>query len=59
MRSEILYFPKELFKIPIFRWYKFIFSGFIYLYSWIKGKYMYKKNMSLEQIWKIPTSTKI
>lgn len=59
MRREIFYFPGELFKIPIWRWHKFILSGFVYAYSWIKGKYMAKQNMSLEQIWKVPKSTKI
>jgi len=56
--SEILYFPIELFKIPLWRWPKFIFSAFIYAYCWIKGKYMTKTNKSLEEIWKVPTSTK-
>lgn len=58
IKSEIFYLPAELFKIPILRWPKFIFCGFVYLYSWIKGKYMAKTNKSLEQIWKTPKSTK-
>lgn len=59
MRREIFYLPKELFKIPLWRWHKFIFCGFIYTYSWIKGKYMAKTNKSLQEIWKTPKSTKI
>ncbi len=58
LKSEIFYLPAELFKIPIFRWPKFIFCGFVYLYSWIKGKQMAKANKSLEEIWKTPESTK-
>ncbi len=58
MRSEIFYLPKEIIKVPIRRWPKFIFSGFIYLFSWIKGTYLAKTNKSHNQIWKVPTSTK-
>ena len=58
MRREIFWFPKELFKIPLLRWPKFFTSGFIYSYSWIKGKYLARTNKSLAQIWKVPTSTK-
>lgn len=58
IKSEIFYLPVELFKIPIWRWPKFIFCGFVYLYSWIKGKYLAKTNKSLEEIWKTPESTK-
>lgn len=58
MKSEIFYLPAELLKVPIWRWHKFIFCGFIYLYSWIKGKYMAKTNKSLKEIWKTPESTK-
>ena len=58
MKKEIFYLPAELFKIPIWKWPKFILCGFIYTYSWIKGKYMAKTNKSLNEIWKIPESTK-
>lgn len=58
MKSEIFYLPRELFRIPLWRWHKFIFCGFIYLYSWIKGKYLAKTNKSLKEIWKTPESTK-
>lgn len=58
VKKEIFWLPKELFKIPITRWPKFLLSGFIYLYSWMKGWYMAKTNKSLKQIWKTPTSTK-
>lgn len=57
-QSEMLSFPAELFKVKIWRMHKFIYSGFIYLYSWIKGYWMNKKNKSLNEIWKIPISTK-
>lgn len=59
MKKEIFYLPKELFKISIFKWPKFLLAGSIYTYSWIKGKYLAKTNKSLEQIWKVPESTKI
>ena len=58
IKSEILYLPIELFKVPIWRWPKFIFCGFVYLYSWIKGKHMANTNKSLDEIWKTPESTK-
>lgn len=58
IKSEIFYLPVELFKIPIWKWPKFIFCGFVYLYSWIKGKQMAKANKSLEEIWRTPESTK-
>jgi cellulose synthase/poly-beta-1,6-N-acetylglucosamine synthase-like glycosyltransferase len=58
MTKEILWFPKELLKTPFWRWHKFIISGFIYAYSWYKGKSMAKKDLSLNEIWKVPTSTK-
>lgn len=58
MKSEILYLPKELFNIPILRWPKFFVSGVVYSYSWVKGKYMAKKNKSLKEIWLTPESTK-
>lgn len=58
VKSEIFYLPKELLKIPIWRWPKFILSGFIYAYSWLKGYYLARTNKSLEQIWKTPESTK-
>jgi cellulose synthase/poly-beta-1,6-N-acetylglucosamine synthase-like glycosyltransferase len=56
---EIFWFPKEIINVPLFRWHKFLLSGFIYLFSWIKGWYLAKKNKSLSQIWKVPMSTKI
>ena len=58
MKKEIFYLPAELLRIPIWKWPKFILSGMIYTYSWIKGKYMAKANKSLEEIWKTPESTK-
>jgi hypothetical protein len=54
--GEMKSFPAELFKIPIWRWPKFIFCGFVYLWTWIKGNRI--KNKSLEVIWKVPESTK-
>lgn len=59
MKREILFFPRELFKIHFWRWPRFIFSGFVYLFSWVKGWYLAKTNKSLKQIWKTPESTKI
>jgi len=59
VKREIFYLPKELLRVPITRWPKFIMSGFVYIYSWIKGYYLAKTNKSLEQIWKIPKTTKI
>lgn len=58
MKKEIFYLPKELLRISICNWPKFLLAGSIYTYSWIKGKYMAKTNKSLEQIWKTPESTK-
>ena len=58
MNSEIFYLPGEMLKVPIQRLPKFLFSGCIYAYSWIKGKSMAKSNKSLEEIWKTPESTK-
>jgi poly-beta-1,6-N-acetyl-D-glucosamine synthase len=59
VKSEALWLPKELLKIPLWNWPKFIVSGTIYLYSWIKGWYLAKSNKSLKEIWKVPESTKI
>jgi cellulose synthase/poly-beta-1,6-N-acetylglucosamine synthase-like glycosyltransferase len=56
--KEIFWLPRELIRVPITRWHKFIASGFVYLYAWLKGKYLAKKNKSLQQIWKTPESTK-
>ena len=56
--SEIFYLPKELSKIQISKYPKFLFSGSIYLFSWIKGWYFAKTNKSLNQIWQAPESTK-
>ena len=56
VQSEIWSFPGELLKINILRWPDFIFSAFIYAWCWIKGNSI--KNKSLEQIWKVPNSTK-
>ncbi len=58
IKKEIFYLPKELFKVPIWKWPKFILSGFIYIYSWVKGNHMAKSNKSLKEIWKTPESTK-
>jgi len=58
MQKEILLFPKELSKISFSRWPRFLFSGIIYFYTWIKGFYFAKTNKSLQQIWKVPVSTK-
>jgi len=57
-KKEIMWLPVELFKVSIWKWHKFIFSGFIYLYSWMKGLYFAKTNKSLKEIWKTPESTK-
>ena len=59
VKGEIFYLPKELLRIPFWRWHKFILSGFVYAYSWFKGYYLARTNKSLEQIWKTPTSTKV
>lgn len=58
VKKEIFWLPKELVKVPLIRWPTFLLSGFIYLYSWIKGYYFAKTNKSLTQIWKVPKSTK-
>jgi len=58
MKSEIFYFPRELLRIPLWRWPQFIFCGFVYLYSWFLGGYFKKKDKSLKEIWKTPESTK-
>ena len=58
IKKELFWLPKEFFKVPFWRWHKFIMSGLVYTYSWMKGKSMAKKNKSLEEIWKVPTSTK-
>jgi len=58
VKKEILWFPKELFRIPVLRWHKFFASAFVYAYSWLKGFYFAKTNKSLKQIWKTPKSTK-
>jgi cellulose synthase/poly-beta-1,6-N-acetylglucosamine synthase-like glycosyltransferase len=58
VKKEILWFPKELFRISIWRWHKFFASAFVYAYSWLKGFYFAKTNKSLKQIWKTPKSTK-
>lgn len=59
VKKEILYFPRELLKISIWRWPKFFISGFIYAYSWVKGYYLAKTNKSLNEIWKAAETTKI
>ena len=58
VNREIVWLPRELMKVPLARWPDFLFSGFIYLYSWMKGWYLSKTNASLNKIWKIPVSTK-
>ncbi len=58
VQSELLWLPKEMLKIRIWKWPEFIFSGMVYAYSWIKGWYLAKTNASLQKIWKVPTSTK-
>ena len=58
IKSEIFYFPREMFRIPVWRWHKFFASAFVYAYSWLKGFYFAKTNKSLKQIWKTPKSTK-
>lgn len=57
-RSEIFYFPIELFRLPITRWPAFFFSAMVYSYSWIKGWIFFKKDSSLNEIWKRVDSTK-
>ena len=58
IKQEFFWLPKELLKVPFLRWHKFIYSGLVYLYSWIKGYYLAKTNKSLQQIWQRPDSTK-
>lgn len=58
VKKELLWLPKEFLKVPIWRLHHFTYSGFVYAYSWWKGKRLAKKNKSLEEIWKIPISTK-
>jgi len=55
---EIQWLPRELMNVPLARWPDFLYSGFVYLYSWMKGWYLSKTNSSLSKIWKIPVSTK-
>ena len=57
-KGEVLWLPKELFKIPLGSWHRFLASGTVYLYSWLKGWYLAKTNKSLSEIWKVPESTK-
>lgn len=56
--KEIWWLPRELIKVPVARWPDFLFSGFVYLYSWMKGWYLSKTKASFTKIWKIPVSTK-
>jgi len=58
VKREILWLPKELLKIPLWNWRRFLASGTVYLYSWLKGWYLAKTNKSLKEIWKVPESTK-
>lgn len=58
VRREIAWLPREFFKIPLQRWPLFLIAGNVYLYSWLKGWYMAKTNRSLQDIWKVPESTK-
>ena len=58
INSEIFYLPQEILKVPLIRWHKFIFSGAVYLYAWLRGYYLASTNKSLKQIWKTPVSTK-
>lgn len=58
VKREIWWFPRELIKVPPERWPDFLFSGFVYLYSWMKGWYLSKTTASLSEVWKIPVSTK-
>ena len=57
-QSEMKSFPKEFFKVPTWRKHKFIYCAFVYLWSWIKGKWMAKTNKPLNYIWRVPESTK-
>jgi cellulose synthase/poly-beta-1,6-N-acetylglucosamine synthase-like glycosyltransferase len=58
VKREIVWLPRELMNVPLARWPGFLFSGFVYLYSWMKGWYLAKTNASLSEIWKTPVSTK-
>ena len=58
MKSEIIYFPKEMLKVKTGRLPAFFYSAFIYLYAWLKGWYLFKKKASLKQTWKHIISTK-
>ncbi len=58
VQKEIGWLPRELMNVPLTAWPYFLFSGFVYLYSWMKGWYLSKTNASLSKIWKIPVSTK-
>lgn len=58
VKGEVLWLPKELLKIPLWSWHRFMASGTVYLYSWLKGWYLAKTNKSLKEIWKVPESTK-
>jgi poly-beta-1,6-N-acetyl-D-glucosamine synthase len=58
VHREISWLPRELMNVPLTAWPYFLFSGFVYLYSWMKGWYLSKTNASLSTIWKIPVSTK-
>jgi len=55
---EVLWFPRELLRVPVSKWPKFIISGFVYLWSWGRGWWYAKTNKSLNQIWQTPISTK-
>lgn len=57
-KSEIFYFPLEIIKLPLRRWFPFFFSAVIYAYAWIKGWIFFKKNSSLQDIWKRVGTTK-
>ena len=56
--GEMNSFPKEFLKVPTWRKHKFIYCAFVYLWSWIKGKWMFKTNKPLNYIWRVPKSTK-
>ena len=58
VKKELLWLPKELISIPLRNWLKFVASGAVYLYSWLKGWYLARTNKSLVEIWKVPESTK-
>ena len=58
VQREISWLPRELMNVPLTAWPCFLFSGFVYLYSWMRGWYLSRTNASLSRIWKIPVSTK-